>query len=92
MSNLLPWLFIVVSLACLVAGHEKFKKEDGVKASEATPIAISNSGEDVDGRAPACAIRCPGGIWCCNWSAPICAGRGYCCPRHKPNLWGSYCY
>ena len=85
-------VFIFALLAVIAHGNKDFKKEDGIKAIKAKPVAIPHEGEDSIGRAPACAVRCPNGIHCCNWSAPICRGYGYCCPRHKPNLWNGYCY
>ena len=84
-------VLIFITCAFLVYAEEDIEMEDKVKAIKATRIGIANNAEDTDARAPACAIRCSGGVWCCNWSAPICSGYGMCCPRNRPTLWGSYC-
>lgn len=84
--------FIFALLTVIAYGNEDFKKEDGIKAIIAKHVAMPHEGEDAVERAPACAVRCPNGIHCCNWSAPLCRGYGYCCPRQKPRFWNGYCY
>ena len=87
-------VLVFITCALLVFGgpiEDDSKVEDKVSATKATLKGMTSTEEDVELRAPACAVPCPGTRYCCNWSAPICAGRGMCCPRDRPNLWGNYC-
>ena len=85
-------ILLFLSFVLLANANKDFNKKDGVKASKATSVSVINEAEDGDGRAPACIYRCPGGIWCCNYRQPICAGNGYCCPKDRRTVWVSYCY